>query len=120
MLLVLDVSGSMGDPAGDGARPSSTSPRPAAISALDEFKDEDEVGLRVFTPTSAAPTRTSARSCRSGRSARTATSWPSRSTAQLPTNGTPLYDVTQVAYEDDGRRVRPRQRSTPSSCSPTA
>ena len=50
VLLVIDVSGSMGDPA--DARRLETKldlAKRAAIAALDEFKDEDEVGLRVFS-----------------------------------------------------------------------
>ena len=51
VLLVLDVSGSMGDPA---IRPTRRATKldlakKAAIEALDQFKPDDEVGLRIFT-----------------------------------------------------------------------
>ena len=78
-------------------RPSSTWPSRPPIEALDQFKDEDEVGLRVFT-TDLGRTRTRATtstSCRSGRSAHNR----ERARAADPRprsrcNGTPLYDVT--------------------------
>ena len=50
VLLVIDVSGSMGD---RGRRTAATTKldlaKQAATAALDEFKDDDEVGLRVFS-----------------------------------------------------------------------
>jgi Ca-activated chloride channel homolog len=50
VLLVVDVSGSMGDPAVDGGNDTKLDlAKRAAISALDEFNDEDQVGLRIFT-----------------------------------------------------------------------
>ena len=48
VLLVIDVSGSMGDP-GSGDRTKLELAKDAAISALGEFKAQDEVGLRVFS-----------------------------------------------------------------------
>ncbi len=51
VLLVIDVSGSMGDEAvagGNGETKLDLAKR-AAISALDEFNDADQVGLRIFT-----------------------------------------------------------------------
>ena len=72
----------------------------AAISALDEFKDEDEVGLWVFsTDLGGEQPELASRSCRSADRARTATRRAEQIDAQIPTAGTPLYDVTQVAYE---------------------
>jgi Ca-activated chloride channel homolog len=50
VLLVIDVSGSMGDPAVDGGNDTKLDlAKRAAISALDEFNDQDQVGLRIFT-----------------------------------------------------------------------
>ena len=52
MLLVLDVSGSMEDPADPDNADGPTKldlAKQAAIEALDEFKPDDEVGLRIFT-----------------------------------------------------------------------
>ena len=50
VLLVMDVSGSMGDPAGEGTSATKLElARDAASAALDQFKDSDQVGLRIFT-----------------------------------------------------------------------
>ncbi len=50
VLLVIDVSGSMGDEAGGGNGETKLDlAKRAAISALDEFNDQDQVGLRIFT-----------------------------------------------------------------------
>jgi Ca-activated chloride channel family protein len=48
VLLVLDISGSMGESATDEATKLDLA-KEAAISALDKFKDADEVGLWVFS-----------------------------------------------------------------------
>ncbi|MGH9154684.1 MAG: substrate-binding domain-containing protein [Acidimicrobiales bacterium] len=48
VLLVVDVSGSMGDDAG-GGRTKLELARQAAIDAIGQFKAEDEVGLRIFS-----------------------------------------------------------------------
>ena len=50
VLLVMDVSGSMGDPASRKTRDTKLDlAKAAAIEALEQFKDEDEVGLRIFS-----------------------------------------------------------------------
>ena len=50
VLLVVDVSGSMGDPAvGNSGDTKLDLAKRAAVSALDQFKSDDEVGLRIFT-----------------------------------------------------------------------
>ena len=50
VLLVMDVSGSMGDPAGSDDRSTKLDlAKNAAIEALGEFKNADEVGLRIFS-----------------------------------------------------------------------
>ena len=49
VLLVLDVSGSMGEFAGSEGETKLDLAKAAALSALDEFKDSDEVGLWVFS-----------------------------------------------------------------------
>ena len=50
VLMVLDVSGSMGQPAdGNDGDSKLDLAKEAAIDALDQFNPEDEVGLRVFT-----------------------------------------------------------------------
>lgn len=50
VLMVIDVSGSMGDPAVTGGFDTKLDlAKRAAIASLDEFKDTDEVGLRIFS-----------------------------------------------------------------------
>lgn len=50
VLLVMDVSGSMGDPAGGEGRETKLDlAKTAAIEALEQFKDTDEVSLRIFS-----------------------------------------------------------------------
>ena len=103
VLLLLDVSGSMGEP-GDRRqrrRPSSTWPRQAISGALDEFERDDEVGLRIFStnlgdgqdhdwldlvPISPVAGNGEAMRQRIG--------------GLAPTNGTPLYTSTSDAYDD--------------------
>lgn len=48
VLLVMDVSGSMGEDTGDGQTKLDLAKR-AAIDALTQFKPDDEVGLRIFS-----------------------------------------------------------------------
>ncbi|MDQ3570932.1 MAG: substrate-binding and VWA domain-containing protein [Actinomycetota bacterium] len=48
VLLVIDVSGSMGDDAGNGQTKLDLAKR-AAVDALSQFKDTDTVGLRTFS-----------------------------------------------------------------------
>jgi Ca-activated chloride channel family protein len=99
VLLVLDVSGSMGDPATDDATKLDLA-KQAAISALDDFKDTDEVGLWTFTTDmfgSPDPNYTelvpiAPIGADEGR-------LESAIDAQYPLNGTPLYDVVGKAYE---------------------
>ncbi len=113
VLLVLDVSGSMGDPADpeDPFGPTKLDlAKQAIVDGLDQFKDDDLVGLRVFTTGAGAngaafrdlspiepigPNRERLRREVEGLS---------------PLNGTPLYDVTQASYDElvaafDGQRI---------------
>jgi Ca-activated chloride channel homolog len=100
VLLVMDVSGSMGDPAGAGRDTKLDLAKSAAIEALDQFKAEDEVGLRIFStdlqpeePTDyidlvpAAPIGEQRERIASA------------IRSLVPTAGTPLYTVAQDSYE---------------------
>ena len=98
VLLVLDVSGSMSDPAGDG-RTKLDLAKAAAISALDEFKDEDQVGLWVFSTELGGEHPNWREVVPIGRIAENRETLAQQIDAQLPQQGTPLFDVTQVAYE---------------------
>ncbi len=98
VLLVLDISGSMGDLAADG-RTKLDLAQEAAVSALDQFKDADEVGLWVFSTDLPGAPDPNLREL-----VPVAPIGPQRADlndailAQFPTNGTPLYDVTSKAY----------------------
>ena len=101
VLLVIDVSGSMGEgPSGDGQTRLDLA-KEAAIDALDLFAEDDEVALRIFStdlggPESEiyidladyAPVGGQAEGLRNSID------------ELIPTNGTPLYEVSQVSYED--------------------
>ena len=80
VLLVLDISGSMGEPADDQGRTRLDLAKEAAVSALDEFKPTDDVGLWVFSTElgGARPERPRA-GARSVRSASSRTRSPGRS-----------------------------------------
>lgn len=99
VLLVLDVSGSMGDPVGDGGETKLDLAIQAAVNSLDKFKDTDEVGLWVFT------TDLGADGARYLELVPTAPMSENRDTLrstieeQRPLNGTPLYEVTTDAYK---------------------
>jgi Ca-activated chloride channel family protein len=103
VLMVLDVSGSMGEPA-DPADPNGPTKldlaKQAVVDGLDEFKASDLVGLRIFTTDAdqsgaawldlaplgeVGPARERLRSQVSG---------------LVPLNGTPLFDVAGASYRE--------------------
>ena len=103
VMLVIDVSGSMGDPAdpSDSSGPTKLDlAKQAVIDGLDQFKADDLVGVRVFT------------SGIDGGAANYQDLAPvqpigpnrerikSQVDSLTPLNGTPLYEVTQVSYDD--------------------
>jgi Ca-activated chloride channel family protein len=103
VLLVLDVSGSMGDPA-DPADPSGPTKldlaKQAVMDGLDEFKDSDLVGLRVFT-TEADGGAANFRDLSPIEPIGANRERLRRAVESLvPLNGTPLYDVTQASYDE--------------------
>lgn len=101
VLLVLDVSGSMGDPAGADGRTKLELAVDAAGASLDQFQDRDEVGLRIFSTEIDAP----------GSATDFLDLVPiapiggqrdelrSRLDTLIPVLGTPLYDVTADSYQ---------------------
>jgi Ca-activated chloride channel family protein len=98
VLLVLDVSGSMGDLASDG-RTKLDLAQEAAVSALDQFKDTDEVGLWVFsTDLLGGPDPNYRELVPVAPIGAQRDALVEAIRAQFPTNGTPLYDVTGKAY----------------------
>jgi Ca-activated chloride channel family protein len=101
VLLVLDVSGSMGDPATSGSAETKLDlAKRAAIDALDEFKEQDELGLRVFS-TELGPDQQAEflDLVPIGPVAQQRETIATRIRDLLPTNGTPLYTATQASYE---------------------
>ena len=98
VLLVLDISGSMGDPGGDG-RTKLDLAIEAAVSALDQFKDADEVGLWVFSTDLGGPDPNVLDLVPIAPIGTQRDVLAQQIEAQRPTNGTPLYDVTDKAYE---------------------
>ncbi len=101
VMLVLDVSGSMGEPA-DRDDPNGPTrldlAKEAVIDGLDDFKAEDLVGLRIFT------TDDDGRPVVEDLSP-VAPIGPNREalvrqvTNLIPRRGTPLYEVTQKSYD---------------------
>jgi Ca-activated chloride channel family protein len=99
VLLVLDISGSMGEPATDSETKLDLAKK-AAISALDQFKDADEVGLWVFsTDQIATPDPNYRELVPVGPIGESRAFMADQISAQFPTNGTPLYDVVQKSYD---------------------
>ena len=99
--LVVDVSGSMGEPAsGESADTKLDLAKSAAVSALDQFKDDDEVGLRIFTNDIAPGGATFIDVVPISRVGDVRERLAGEIRNLVPLNGTPLYDVTQQTYEE--------------------
>ena len=117
VLLVLDISGSMGDPATDDATKLDLA-KQAAISALDSSRTPTTSGCGCSRPTSSGPTDPNYRELvpvGTDRRRRDAIS-ADQIDAQFPTNGTPLYDVDCRSRTTRWSPTTTRARSTP-SCS---
>jgi Ca-activated chloride channel family protein len=105
VLLVLDVSGSMAEPAvpDDIGGPTRLDlAKQAAADAIDLFAPDDEIALRIFT-TDVSQTGEEANTFLDlvdyGRVADVGEQVRSRIRDLIPLNGTPLYDVTAASYE---------------------
>ena len=99
VLLVLDVSGSMGEPVTDDQTRLDLAQQ-AAVSALDQFKDTDEVGLWVFsTDQLGSPDPNYRELVPVAPIGQQRDELAQQIMAQFPTNGTPLYDVTAKSYQ---------------------
>jgi Ca-activated chloride channel family protein len=99
ILLVLDVSGSMGEKASDNGDTKLDLAKQAAIDALDQFKADDQVGLRIF---STGISRTSPTDYVDlvpiGPISAQRENIANRIRSLVPTQGTPLYTVTADSY----------------------
>lgn len=100
VLFVIDVSGSMGESAADGVDTKLDLAKRAAISALDQFKADDLVGVRIFSTNLNAEGADFLDLIPVGPIA------PNREAIRLainglePTNATPLYDTAQKSLDD--------------------
>lgn len=104
VMLLLDVSGSMGDPADPDGEPVPTKldlAKEAVAEALDEFAPDDQVGLRVFTTELTGGEKPEWNDLvpigeLAGNRERIV-----RGVSDLiPLNGTPLYTATGDAFDD--------------------
>lgn len=102
VLLVVDVSGSMGDPAGtEGGETKLDLAKRAAIAALDDFAPEDEVGLLSFsTDLGPGGDQEVLELVEVGPVSEQRDELEQQIDALVPTNGTPLYSATATAYAD--------------------
>jgi Ca-activated chloride channel family protein len=98
VLLVLDISGSMGDLGGNGKTKLDLA-KEAAVSSLDQFKDADEVGLWVFSTDLGGPDPNVIELVPVAPIGSQRDVLAQQIENQRPTNGTPLYAVTEQAYE---------------------
>jgi Ca-activated chloride channel homolog len=99
VLLVLDISGSMGELV-TSDRTRLDLAQEAAVSTLDQFKDADEVGLWVFsTDQVGSPDPNYRELVPVAPIGAMRDVLAEQILAQIPTNGTPLYDVTAKSYQ---------------------
>jgi Ca-activated chloride channel family protein len=103
VLLLVDVSGSMGEVADpDTGATKLDLAKTAAITALDEFNDDDQVGLWVFTtdlPGADGKPTDHLELLPPGRVGDVGEQLKSKLRALVPLDGTPLYAATQAAFE---------------------
>ncbi|MEA2972249.1 MAG: Ca-activated chloride channel [Actinomycetota bacterium] len=131
VMLVIDVSGSMGDPADEDDDQGQTKldlAKQAAVTALAQFKDDDDVALRIFS-TEISPTEPTdyLDLVPFGPIGAQREQIASKIRSLVPTQGTPLYTVAGASFENlrasydaakinavvlltDGRNEDPRNR----------
>jgi Ca-activated chloride channel family protein len=99
VMLVMDVSGSMGDSADNQGNTKLDLAKQAAIVALDQFKADDQVALRIFsTEISRNPPTDYVDLVPFGPAASNRELIASKIRSLVPTKGTPLYTVAQDSY----------------------
>ncbi len=99
VLLVMDISGSMKEPADGGRETKLDLAKAAAVDSLDEFKPDDEVGLTVFSTGLGDGTSISMDLVPIGPMSDNADELRRQIEGLIPTNGTPLYDITRQSFE---------------------
>jgi Ca-activated chloride channel homolog len=99
-LLVIDVSGSMGDEADPGSGATKLDlAKKAAIAALDQFQPDDEVGLRIFSTDLNDSEPTDYRDVVPiGPMSANRPDLKSQIERLVPTQGTPLYTAAKDSY----------------------
>jgi Ca-activated chloride channel family protein len=128
VMLVIDVSGSMGDPADDEGNTKLELAKQAAISALGQFKDDDDVALRIFSTDISGQEPTDYLDLVPfGPIGTNREQIASKIRSLVPTQGTPLYTAIRASFDDlretydpakinavvvlsDGRNEDPRNR----------
>ena len=98
MLLVLDISGSMGEIVTDDGKTRLDLAQQAAVVALDQFKDTDDVGLWAFSTDLGGADPNVRELVPIGQIGQNKAVIAQAIESQFPTNGTPLYEVTEKAY----------------------
>lgn len=99
VMLLIDVSGSMGDFATDDGQTKLDLAKQAAIDSLTQFKDEDEVALRVFSTDLAGTTSTDyVDLVPFGPIGSQREEIATRIRSLIPTQGTPLYTAARDSY----------------------
>jgi Ca-activated chloride channel family protein len=102
VVVLLDASGSMGDPADPDGSPTPTKldlAKTAVIEALDEFAPDDDVGLRIFTTELGDGTEDWQDLVSVGPLAGQREAIARRVDDLFPLQGTPLYTATADTYE---------------------
>ena len=103
VLMVLDVSGSMGDPAdpNDPAGPTKLDlAKEAVLNGLGQFKPEDQVGLRIFTTNLGDGSRNYLDLTPISPIGPNRERLRSQVESLTPRDATPLYEVTGQSYQD--------------------
>ena len=108
--IVLDVSGSMSETADPTTGETRLDlAKKAAIEALDQFKPDDEVGLRIFTTDLDSQGATYLDVVPVGPIGPNKEKMRTQIEAQYPRNATPLYDVTLQSYQDAEKAYDPKR-----------
>ena len=99
VLMVIDVSGSMGEPAGGEGGPTKLDlVKKASVAALDQFKPDDDVGLWIFsTGISSQEPTDYLELVPMGPIGSQRETIAAKINDLVPTQGTPLYTVTRAA-----------------------
>ena len=111
VMLVMDVSGSMGEPAVAGSSETKLDlAKRAAISALGQFKDDDEVGLRIFSTSLTGDKNVNfVDLLKVGPIGVQREGMRGKIDGLSPVSGTPLYDVAARSVEEMAENYDPRK-----------